>query len=244
MTIAPTPLGQRPGTVRVRNGIVFALAAIGVVFALLYAVRADGPSTSAVLVGSGVPSVDTRSLPEFGDVEVAGSNNVTIRVGKQQSVSVHGDDNLVGGVTTGVESGALIIGNERASLVSRSPMKIEVTMPSLTVLTLSGSGTVTVTGLDELDVTVMLSGSGRVRAKGSTYKLTVAVTGSGQAELSQLVADDAVAVVAGSGEISVTATDSLVAAVPGMGSIVYGGNPSDVTTAVTGIGTITPRSGE
>ena len=162
-------------------------------------------------------------------MELAGSNNVTIRVGEEQSVSVYGDDNLVGRVTTEVESGALIIGNEPANLTSRSPMRVEVTMPSLTTLTLSGSGTVNVTGMNELDVTVMLSGSGRVRAEGSTYELTVTVTGSGQAELSQLVAEDAVAVVAGSGEISVTATDSLVAAVPGRGSIVYGGNPSDVT---------------
>jgi hypothetical protein len=139
MTIAPTPLGQRPvtsHTVRVRHGIVLALVAIGVGAAVLYAVRADEPSTSAVLVGSGVASVENRSRPEFGDVEVAGSNNVTIRVGEEPSVSVYGDDNLVGPVTTDVESGALIIGNEPVNLTSRSPMRVEVTMPSLTTLTL------------------------------------------------------------------------------------------------------------
>lgn len=47
------------------------------------------------------------------------------------------------------------------------------------------------------------------------------------------------AVVSGSGLIQVTATTSLDAEVPGTGAIVYGGNPVQVTTSVTGIGTVT-----
>jgi hypothetical protein len=222
-------------------GVVAVMVAIGIAAAIAYALAEDEISTSTVLVGSGVPTTVSRSVPPFGDVELAGSNNVTIRLGQKQSVSVHGDDNLVDPVTTHVESGTLVIDNEPGTLESRSPMRVEVSMPSLSVLTLSGSGTVKVVGMDELDVTVTLSGSGVVRAQGSTYRLTVTVIGSGQAELSRLVAGDVVAVVAGSGEIRVTATKSLVAAVPGRGSIVYGGNPDDVTTTVTGVGAITER---
>jgi Putative auto-transporter adhesin, head GIN domain len=47
------------------------------------------------------------------------------------------------------------------------------------------------------------------------------------------------AVVSGSGLIQVTATTSLDAAVPGDGEIVYSGNATQVTTSVTGTGTIT-----
>jgi hypothetical protein len=39
-------------------------------------------------------------------------------------------------------------------------------------------------------------------------------------------------------EIQVTATTSLDAAVPGTGAIIYSGNPSQVTTSITGTGTI------
>jgi hypothetical protein len=43
----------------------------------------------------------------------------------------------------------------------------------------------------------------------------------------------------GSGLIQVTATTSLDAAVPGTGAIVYSGNPPQVTSSVTGNGTVT-----
>ena len=243
MTTAPTPLERRPRSHRPSRalGAVLACAAIGVGAVVAYGVLRHESSTSSVLAGSGVPATDIRSVPAFGGVELAGTNSVRIQVGDEQGVSVSGDDNLVGHVTTHVASGTLVIGNEPGKLVTRRPLRVDVTMPALSTLTLSGSGTVHVTGMDELDVVVVLSGSGIVRARGSTYQLTVTITGSGQADLAALVAGDVVAVVAGTGEIGVTATDSLVAAVPGVGSIVYGGHPDDVSQAVTGTGAITSR---
>ena len=85
-----------------------------------------------------------------------------------------------------------------------------------------------------------ISGSGVVRASGTTERLDATVSGSGQAELGGVEASAVQAVVSGSGEIVVTATESLDASVPGSGSIVYGGNPSDVTKSVTGSGEIIP----
>ena len=58
------------------------------------------------------------------------------------------------------------------------------------------------------------------------------------AQLSQLTASEVHAVVAGSNLIQVTATTSLDAAVPGTGAIIYHGNPPQVTTSITGIGTV------
>ncbi|MGZ4301184.1 MAG: GIN domain-containing protein [Gaiellaceae bacterium] len=49
------------------------------------------------------------------------------------------------------------------------------------------------------------------------------------------------AVVSGSGVMFVTATKSLDASVPGSGTIMYAGNPQDVTKSVTGSGAITGR---
>ena len=77
-------------------------------------------------------------------------------------------------------------------------------------------------------------------ASGTTEQLDATVSGSGQAGLDQVEASAVRAVVSGSGQIIVTATQSLDASVPGHGSVVYGGNPSDVTKSVTGSGAITP----
>ena len=179
-------------------------------------------------------------MPAFGSVDLAGSNNVTIHVGKEPSVQVYGDDNLVDRVTTHVDAGTLVIANRPGRFSTSSPMGVEVSTPSLSELTLSGSGTITVIGVERPRFTVTISGSGIVVASGKTERLLVTVSGSGQAELGSIVATAVQAVVSGSGAIVVTATESLDASVPGSGSIVYGGNPSDVTKSVTGSGAIVP----
>lgn len=120
-------------------------------------------------------------------------------------------------------------------------MSVDVSVPSLSALMLAGSGVVSVTGLDVPDLTVTLSGSGVLRASGSATQLDVTVTGSGDAQLEELIAQDVLAAVIGSGRIVVTATESLDASVPGTGAIVYRGNPLHVTESVTGNGAITEK---
>ena len=67
-----------------------------------------------------------------------------IRVGEEQSVQVYGDDNLLDRVTTNVDATTLVIGNKPGSYTTSSPMRVEVSVPSLSELTLSGSGSGTV----------------------------------------------------------------------------------------------------
>jgi hypothetical protein len=221
--------------------VLLALALVAATAAVTYAL-VDGSSTSDTLRGSGVETSESRTVADFDSVELVGSNNVTITVGEEeQSVRVYADDNLVERVTTTVSAGALVVGNAPGSFTSRSPMKVEIGLPALSAVTLSGSGNVTVSGVDEPRLTVTLSGSGNVFADGSTDALDVTVSGSGQAQLDSLVARDVDAVVSGSGVIVVTATESLDASVPGDGAILYGGGPAAVTTTVSGTGAITPR---
>lgn len=75
----------------------------------------DHSARSGAVVGSGVPASETRNLPPFDGIELAGSNNVAIRLGREQSVVVHADDNLVARITTRVSGGKLVIGDEEAT---------------------------------------------------------------------------------------------------------------------------------
>ncbi len=196
-----------------------------------------GPSSSGVQ-GSGVAATQSRSLARFSGVELAGSNKVTVDVGRRQSVIVHADSNLLRNVTTRVVAGTLVIGTT-GSFTTKAPMSVEVSVPSLATLKLSGSGEISVTGIDAPQLAVTLSGSGALDASGTAARLDVTVSGSGLAQLDNLVARDVHAVLGGSGLIRVTATASLDAAVAGTGAIVYGGNPPHVTTSVTGTGAVT-----
>ena len=237
ITSAPERSGQRahhsPLPPIAALTAVVILAAIGV--ALLVH---SGGSSSSEIRGSGIPATQTRTVPRFSGLDLAGSNNVTVIVGRPQSVVVHADSNLVGHVTTQVVAGTLVIG-DTGSFTAKSPMSVEVTVPALTALNLSGDGQISATGISTPQLIATISGSGLLYATGTATRLDVTVSGDGRAQLSQLVARDVHAVISGSGLIQVAATTSLAAAVPGSGSIVYSGNPPQVTTSVTGTGDIT-----
>ena len=217
--------------------LVILAAIIGVV--LLARDLLPGSSRSPGVQGSGGAATSTRALADFSGVDLAGSNNVTIVAGARQSVVVHADSNLLSHVTTQVKAGKLIIGDV-GSLTTKSPMYVEVSLPSLAALDLTGSGNITVTGISASRLAVTLSGSGNISASGSVTRLNVSIDGDGTAQFSGLTARIVDAVVRGSGTIFVTATQSLDAKVPGSGTILYSGNPPQVTTSITGSGAVTP----
>ena len=194
-----------------------------------------------MLVGSGVPASQARELAPFDAVELAGSNEVTIRVGGEQSVVVHADDNLLDWVTTRVDDGSLVIGNEGGGFTTRTPIRVDVVVPAVHGLALSGSGTIDAEGIDVDQLTVVLSGSGVVSAKGRARCVEVKLNGSGDAKLQGVVAQEAHAKLSGTGRIAVCATESLDASVPGTGSIEYAGNPPQVRKSVDGIGSVSAR---
>jgi len=213
------------------------LAVIGVV--LLARDVLTGSSRSSGVQGSGVAGTSTRALANFSSIDLAGSNNVTVVASVRQSVVVHADKNLLSDVTTQVKAGTLIIGDV-GSFAPKSPMYVQVSVPSLTALDLSGSGNITVTGIRASRLTVTLPGSGDIYASGSVTQLNVWIDGSGNTQFSGLTARNVDAVVSGSGTIFVTATQSLDAKVPGSGAVLYSGNPAHVTTSITGSGAVTP----
>ena len=219
------------------TALVVAVIAVLVLAAVVVALLARGRLTGSGVQGSGVAATQSRALATFGSLDLAGSNNVTVAVGGRQSVVVHADSNLLRYVTTRVVSGTLVIGTT-GSFTTKSPMSVEVSVPSLAAVTLSGSGQIAVTGIDAPRLTVTLPGSGALYASGTVTRLDVTLGGSGLAQLDNLAARDVHAVVAGSGLIRVTATADLNAAVTGSGAIVYSGNPQ-VTSSVTGSGAVT-----
>lgn len=243
MTVAPTSVQPRGEHHRSRWVLVAVLAFLlgGLAVALLYQFDVFGSSSSSRHEGSGVAATQTRKVAAFSSVELAGGNNVVIRVGEKQSVVVKADDNLLNRVTTHVRSGALVIGNTSGSLAAKTPMSVEVGVPSLNAVALTGAGNILVSGIKTQSLTVTLPGAGNLFGSGTATSLDITVSGVGNARFTQLDAGNVHAVMSGSGAIFVTATKSLDASVPGSGTITYAGNPQEVTKSVTGSGAITGR---
>jgi Putative auto-transporter adhesin, head GIN domain len=189
--------------------------------------------------GSGIAATQTRAVATFSSVDLAGDNEVTVLVGGKQSVVVHADSNLIGHVTTRVMARTLVIANT-GSYTAKTPMSVQVRVPSLAAVQLSGDGMISVSGIKAQRLTMTVPGSGILSASGTTTKLDVTLGGDGEAQLNNLVARHVHAVVSGSGLIQVTATTVLDAAIPGDGALMYSGDPAHVTTSVTGTGAVTP----
>lgn len=240
MTTSPAPIPRRHvphGLILVSVGVFLGVA---VTLGLVLVVRDNGigMTSSTGLTGSGAAATQTRTLPAFAAVDLAGANNVTVHVGgTQQAVTVLGDDNLIEYVTTTVQDGRLAIGQSR-SFTTKSPMSVEVTVPALDAATLSGAGVLIVDGVEADHFTVHAPGSGVLSVTGTTTILDATLSGSGDVRLDTLAARDATATVSGSGRIQVNAGHKLDATVSGTGVIVYRGEPTELTRTVTGTGTI------
>jgi hypothetical protein len=199
-----------------------------------------GHSEHATTRGSGVSASEERALPAFSAVELAGTNRVTVQVGRPQHVVVRADANLLDRVVTQVRSGVLVI-SDRGNFSARSPMSVVVTVPSLGSATLSGTGQLTVTAVAARRFTARLSGTGTLTGSGSADRLDAALTGEGSLILAALPALDVSVAVDGTGTAMVHATSSLDAALTGTGTILYAGHPAHVTKKITGTGTITAQ---
>ena len=221
------------------SALILALVALLALSTIVVVLLVRGGPPASGVRGSGVAATQSRVLPRFSRLDLAGSTTVTVVAGGRQSVVVRADSNLIRYVTTHVVAGTLVIGTT-GSFTTRSPMNVQVSVPSLSAVTLSGSGEISVSRIQAARLTVWLPGSGVLYASGTAARLDVTLGGSGLAQLSNLIARDAHAAVTGSGLIRVTATANLNATVSGSGAVIYSGNPSQVTRNVTGTGAVIP----
>jgi hypothetical protein len=192
--------------------------------------------------GAGAATTQTRQVPSFTGIDALGSAKVNVSVGGTQSVVVHAGRNLIDQVTTDVRSGVLQIGMRPGMrLFSGGDVTVDITVPALDSVKLTGSGDVDVSGVSAQQFTAVLPGSGRVVVSGTAQTVQAQLAGSGQLELSNLRAQDVAAEISGSGDVTVYASRSLDATVSGSGSIRYAGDPAQVNRNVSGSGSISPR---
>ncbi len=187
--------------------------------------------------GSGDIKTETRDIDNFDRIKMVGSFDVFITVGKKQSVEIRFDDNLLEYIETEVQGKTLIL-DSRKSYSSRKNCKIEITVPELVSVKLTGSGDIIIDELDNDFFEYELSGSGDLTAEGKVKDLELYLSGSGDIDTRNLVADDVYTKLSGSGDIKVYAKNSFDGKVSGSGDILYYGNPKKIDTKISGSGSI------
>lgn len=234
--------------------------------ALLLATQVASATILAVPTRLAHPTAErqVREVSPFTAVSAAGSMRVILRQGSPQRVEVEASATDQVRVETEVRNGSLRIGRRQEGRkmweIERldGPVTVYVTAPTLTAVSVSGSGELRVEGsVQAEDLLVSVSGSGSLKMPQLTARsLTTSVTGSGDATLGgscpqhsisvsgsgevsavDLRTDDTTVRVSGSGDARVNAAKTLTSRTSGSGSVLVSGNPQ-ITSSKSGSGTV------
>jgi putative autotransporter adhesin-like protein len=187
--------------------------------------------------GSGKLKTETRPVAPFTAIRLASPATVVIERTGTETLTVTGDDNLLSLFTSDVRDGTLSLATARGKSFEGKIPVYRITVRDLRKVDLTGSGTLSASGLEGDALSISVSGSGTLDVAGRVNDLAVSVSGSGTVDASQLMAKRGKVVVSGSGDLTVNASDELDARVTGSGSITYAGSPK-LNSAVSGSGSI------
>ena len=171
---------------------------------------------------------------------VSGGRGVTQIITGHGNTQVAGRDYFEGGsIHVGRNFGTMIgKGNVMEQRTGPLGFRVEVTLPNVASLRISGAGNVTYRDIDQDELSLDVSGAGTIEVTGKVNRLEADVSGAGDIAAYLLSAAHGRLRVSGAGNIKATATASVVARVSGVGKIKIGGNPPQRDTDVSGMGKI------
>ena len=217
-----------------------------------------------VTAASNGQSKETRDVKGFTKVAFGVAGDLFIRIGPEYSLTIEGDKDDLDRIETNVLGDRLIIRRENWNFsFNNDKVTINLTMPNLEGLTVSGSGKaqimdkleadnlhlgvsgsgkLTTAGLDVDKLDCGISGSGDIilGEDGSVDTGTISISGSGSFSGERVTIDHLNVNVSGSGNCRCKAGDSLTAHVSGSGNVTYIGTPK-VDAHVSGSGHVRSR---
>ena len=184
----------------------------------------------------------------FDRVELAGSQNVIVKVGGAPSAYAEGDTGLLERLEVKVENGVLRIGQKKGKWSfgwskDRGPITVHVTAPSLRGAEVAGSGDMkidtvqsddfaaSIAGSGELEVgsltaksaSISIAGSGGVSASGAAESADISIAGSGDVRAAGLQVKRAKVSIAGSGNVETKAMETASIDIMGSGDVIVTG---------------------
>lgn len=191
---------------------------------------------------SGPVSAEDRPVGTFQSIELRGAAQMDVLVGPAPSLSITASPNSRAVFTSEVRGDTLMLEAHNRFWQRLGKVEVRVTLPQLRSLSVNGAGDVSVTGAGGEALNLSLNGAASLEANGKVGTLTANMNGAGSMDLSRLEAESATVSLNGAGSLEVNATGALDATVNGVGSINYYGKPAKVTTAINGVGSISPRN--
>jgi hypothetical protein len=233
---------------------------------LIIAIIASLSFTSCVkdlVCKDGEGGIETRTfdLDPFQGIILEESAYVTIKQSDTQKVTVTGHQNILDRLKQDVEGSIWEIDLGRGCFDDYE-LKIDIEIPDLKRILLSGSGDIIVDDFDEQgDLDILISGSGYIKlgSFSGTEEVNVSIPGSGEVYASSdfpdlkdldlnipgsgefqgynMVTDNCDVTISGSGDVYVYVTEYLKVLITGSGDVHYRGDP-DIDVTITGSGDV------
>jgi hypothetical protein len=228
----------------------WAAEAAGLALAAVVAVAGlAGCSGGLPTRGSGTVVDSAREVEPFDALAVDSAIEVSLAVGAEPAVLVRADDNVQDLVAVQVVDDTLTL-DVRGSVIAAT-LEATVTAPAdaLTAIALDGASSLTAT--DEitspaLDVSLggasraflvlaagsvglVADGAGVLNAAGTAASLEVIANGASSVQVSELTVATASVDASGASRVHLTVTEQLEATATGGSTVVFGGDPAEVT---------------
>lgn len=202
-----------------------------------------------ILMASPKPVTMERNCSTFVSVDNKTSCNVFYKQGESFKVSIVAPEEHIDKIKTTVEEGTLLIEMAENTFIKNvKDVKINIESPSLSSMTISGSGGITAqSAIDSSGKPVSLSvkGSGNIKLKKLECKeLSANVGGSGNVDVSELKASTSEIEINGSGSITcngMKVSQKVTMTINGSGNIAVNGSTDVVNVDIHGSGNVTGR---
>ena len=185
-------------------------------------------------------TTEVRRPGNFNGVHSSGDNPVTITYGTEYKVEIRGSANLVPRYKTEIHNGVINLGYKHVN-VQNDDIEVFVTLPGLNKAAMSGSGRLWIDGNFPAQDLFRLSISGSsetlIRGTFSANELNVDISGSGDANLENILAKKGDIRISGSGDVRLSIQNTLKARISGSGKVYYTGNAT-VDSEISGSGQI------
>lgn len=216
----------------------------------------DDDGSFGCTAGSGSTVEESFQISEFKGLKLKCSADIFVTQGEEFSVVAESQANILDNLDLSLDGDVLEIDLDGCNRDFQ--LKMFITMPEVTFLKISGSGnikgenlfssenlTLRVSGSGNMDleldyqtVNTKITGSGNMDLRGLCDEFDYTISGSGDINSFDLISDSGFIEITGSGDTEVFVNEFLSVKITGSGDVLFKGNPSEITSDISGSGDI------
>lgn len=194
-------------------------------------------SCNSSVSGSGNSATEKRDVSDFRGINVGGVFLVETSAGKDFSVEVEADDNLLPLIKTEVRGGTLRLETEK-KISSKNPIIVRISAPDIENLNVSGASKVSIENISNENLTIDASGASKVSVAGESANLVIDVSGASKIAAENLKAENVAVDASGASSVEIFAANELKTDASGASNIVYQGNPKNLIKKISGASSV------